>query len=200
MPSKNTYHHENLRDTLLQAAVDLIGEVGPRAFTLREVARRAGVSHNAPYRHFESKDELLLVVADEGFARLTLTLRESMAEGKTAKERLELCGCGYVRFAIHWPQHFSVMFDHPDIPAKYRETPKQGATAFDVLLECVAAAQKSGDLPPGETKAIALAAWALVHGIAKLSTSGNLPFNERQLMEFTQSAAKNLFPPENRIR
>ena len=57
------YHHANLRKTLLDAAVALVGEVGPRAFTLREVARRAGVSHNAPYRHFSSKDELLTAVA-----------------------------------------------------------------------------------------------------------------------------------------
>ena len=75
------YHHGNLRKTLLDAAVALIGEVGPRAFTLREVARRAGVSHNAPYRHFPSKDELLVAVAAEGFDRLTRD-----AEGACARQ------------------------------------------------------------------------------------------------------------------
>ena len=65
------YHHVDLRKTLLEAAVALIGEAGPRGFTLREVARRAGVSHNAPYRHFAGKDELLVAVAQEGFGRLT---------------------------------------------------------------------------------------------------------------------------------
>ena len=76
--SSRPYHHANLRQTLLDAAVALIGEVGPRAFTLREVARRAGVSHdNAPYRHFAGRDELLAIVAAEGFDRLTLSMRRT---------------------------------------------------------------------------------------------------------------------------
>src|ERR1017187_4433780 len=83
------YHHANLRKTLLDAAVALIGEVGPRAFTLREVARRAGVSHNAPYRHFASKDELLVAVAAEGFERLTAVMEETMAEASSPLERVE---------------------------------------------------------------------------------------------------------------
>ena len=67
----------------------LIGEVGPRAFTLREVARRAGVSHNAPYRHFASKDELLAEVAAEGFDRLTASMQKSMARATSPRERLQ---------------------------------------------------------------------------------------------------------------
>ncbi len=76
MTRSEPYHHANLRQTLLDAAVTLIGEVGPRAFTLREVARKAGVSHNAPYRHFVSKDELLAEVAAEGFIRLAASMRQ----------------------------------------------------------------------------------------------------------------------------
>jgi len=95
----------DLRTTLLEAAVALIGEVGPRAFTLREVARRAGVSHNAPYRHFAGKDELLAAVAAEGFDRLTAAMERAMKPGRTPLERLQLCGCGYVDFALRWPLH-----------------------------------------------------------------------------------------------
>src|SRR5450631_4344387 len=116
MTRSEPYHHANLRQTLLDAAVTLIGEVGPRAFTLREVARRAGVSHNAPYRHFVSKDELLAEVAAEGFDRLTASMQKSMARGLSPLERLELCGCGYVAFALRWPHHFLVMFDLPQAP------------------------------------------------------------------------------------
>src|ERR1017187_2208642 len=94
MARSEPYHHENLRQTLLAAAVALIGEVGPRDFTLREVARRAGVSHNAPYRHFPAKDDLLVAVATEGFDRLTALMQKSLARGKTALRRLQLCGCG----------------------------------------------------------------------------------------------------------
>ena len=107
------YHHVNLRKTLLAAAIALIGEVGPQAFTLREVARRANVSHNAPYRHFSSKDELLLAAAAEGFERLTALMEKTLSAGSSPLERLELCGCGYVDFALHWPNHLLVMFELP---------------------------------------------------------------------------------------
>src|SRR5450631_1950577 len=110
---KETYHHENLRQNLLEAAVELIGQVGPRAFTLREVARRAGVSHNAPYRHFASKDDLLIAVAQDGFDRLTSAMLASSGKGKTPLRRLHLCGRGYVEFALRWSHHFLVMFDLP---------------------------------------------------------------------------------------
>jgi AcrR family transcriptional regulator len=187
------YHHGNLRKALLDAAVALIGEVGPRAFTLREVARRAGVSHNAPYRHFTSKDDLLLAVAAEGFERLAAGMRETMEPGRSPRERLELCGCGYVDFALHWPQHLLVMFD---LPATAREGcdpgPQIGEDAFRILLDCIVAAQESGDLPAGDPQPLAWTAWSLVHGIAKLATGGNLPLTDDATLEFTRGAARAL--------
>jgi AcrR family transcriptional regulator len=188
------YHHVNLRQVLLDAAVALIGEVGPRAFTLREVARRAQVSHNAPYRHFPSKEDLLAAVAAEGFDRLTERMRKAMAPGKSPRERLELCGCGYVDFALRWPHHFLVMFDLP--PASNDCTPAHvaGQNAFSVLLESITAAQLSGDLPAGDPLPHAWTAWSLVHGIAKLAVSGNLPLTARATLEFTRSASRTIFP------
>ncbi len=184
------YHHANLRKTLLDAAVVLIGEVGPRAFTLREVARRAGVSHNAPYRHFASKDELLVAVAVEGFDRLAAMLLDWQARGSSPLERLEECGCGYVEFALNWPEHFLVMFD---LPAALRDRCKDeavGQNAFRVLLDCITTAQKSGDFPAGDPLPLAWTSWSLVHGIAKLAISGNLPLDAGSTIEFTRKAAK----------
>jgi AcrR family transcriptional regulator len=185
------YHHGNLRKALLDAAVALIGEVGPRGFTLREVARRAGVSHNAPYRHFASKDDLLVAVATEGFERLAAAMRKAMEPGQTARERLELSGCGYVDFALRWPNHLLVMFD---LPASWRERdqpePLIGEDAFRVLLDCVVAAQHSCDLPAGDPLPLAWTAWSLVHGIAKLVTGGNLPLDAEGAIAFTRSAAR----------
>ncbi|HEX9200828.1 MAG TPA: TetR/AcrR family transcriptional regulator [Paraburkholderia sp.] len=193
MPRSEPYHHVNLRQVLLDAAVTLVGEVGPRAFTLREVARRAGVSHNAPYRHFTSKDELLATVAAEGFDRLTVSMRKSMARGQSPRERFELCGCGYVDFALRWPQHFAVMFDLPPESLDCPPTRAAGENAFAVLLECIAAAQLSGDLPAGDPMSLAWTAWSLVHGIAKLSISGNLPLSARATIAFTRSASRTVF-------
>jgi AcrR family transcriptional regulator len=192
VPDSQPYHHPNLRRTLLDAAIALIGEVGPRAFTLREVARRAGVSHNAPYRHFASKDELLVAVAAEGFERLTETMERKLSPGSSAALRLVLSGCGYVEFALRWPQHFLVMFD---LPAQMEDGCRDrsiGESAFHVLLGCVGEAQRSGDLPAGDPMPHALTAWSLVHGIAKLAIGGNLPFDAQATIAFTHSTAQHL--------
>jgi len=192
MPRAKPYHHENLRETLLEAAVALVGEAGPRAFTLREVARRAGVSHNAPYRHFTSKDELLLAVASEGFERLAATMERSLAKGRTAMERLHLCGCGYVEFALDWPHHFLVMFDLPKEVHNACAHEPVGMNAFGVLLSSIQAAQQAGGLPAGDPLPQALTAWSLVHGVAKLGVSGNLPMSRAETLEFTRQAAEVL--------
>src|SRR4029077_9607461 len=155
----------NLRKALLDAAVTLIGEVGPKGFTIREVARSAGVSHNAPYRHFRDKAELLEAVAIEGFERLTDAMKRRSAAGKTAAERLRLCGCGYVDFALRWPQHFLVMFDLPSAPEDYSSREIVGKNAFQILLDFIIDSQKEGALPRGDPLPLALIAWSLVHGI-----------------------------------
>jgi AcrR family transcriptional regulator len=190
MLREKPYHHGNLRATLLDAAVTLIGELGPRGFTLREVARRAGVSHNAPYRHFASKGELLLAVAEEGFGRLRETMLKALEPGKTSNERLQLCGCGYVEFAMLWPHHFLVMFDMPRILPEGHEQEPTGQNAFSVLMDCIQAAQADGSLPTGDPLPLALTAWSLVHGIAKLAVSGVLPMGPEQTLEFTRQATE----------
>jgi len=193
MPRTKTpspYHHGNLHEALLEAAVALIGEVGPQAFTLREVARRAGVSHNAPYRHFAGKDDLLAAVAAEGFERLAAAMRKAMAPAKTARDRLELCGCGYVEFALHWPHHLVVMFDLPSTwNRRSRKNQPIGQDAFRVLLDCIVDAQRAGDLPADDPLPLAWTAWSVVHGVAKLATGGNLPLNTRATVAFARKAA-----------
>src|SRR5277367_6509136 len=120
MPVPKPYHHGNLKKALLQAALELTAETGPRGFTLREAARRAGVSHNAPYRHFRDRDALLAAVATEGFDRLT----HAMARGALKAgplNRLRRSGLAYVDFALRWPQHFAAMFDAPWDKPEYPE-------------------------------------------------------------------------------
>jgi len=183
MPAKRSYHHGNLKSALLDAGVALVGEVGPQGFTIREVARRAGVSHNAPYRHFRNKDELLEAIAVEGFERLTIAMRKRSLAGATAADRLRLCGYAYVDFALRWPQHFLVMFD-------MRERGTVGENAFQTLLQFIVESQKEGALPEGDPHPLALMAWSLVHGIAKLAISGNLPYTSKQVLEFARDASK----------
>src|ERR1700733_7369058 len=115
------YHHGNLREALLHGAVRIIAEAGPTAFTLREVARRAGVSHNAPYRHFRDKDALLAAVAAQGFRELTRSMRKAGEQQSNALEKLKQSGMAYVAFAVRRPEHFTVMFDAPVTGSKNPE-------------------------------------------------------------------------------
>jgi len=189
---KPPYHHGNLKEELLEAAIDLIAEVGVQAFTLREVARRAGVSHNAPYRHFQDKDDLLAAVAAQGFERLTGSMHRAMSEGRNAEDRFRLCGRGYLQFALRWPQHIHVMFDLPTPKKVNTEYKQAGERAFQTLLDCVVALQTEGGLPPGDPLPLAILAWSTVHGLAKLTIAGRLPFNQAQALDFTNLIAKTL--------
>ena len=183
---KTPYHRANLKQSLLDSAVALVAEVGPQAFTLREVARRAGVSHNAPYRHFHDKRDLLGAVAAQGFDRLDESMRKAMAGGSTATDRLRLSGRGYVQFALDYPQHLLVMFDTPSSEEARPEYAQAALRAFQTLVDAIAAVQAEGGLPPGDPLPFAIVSWAGVHGLAKLAISGRLPFDPAQTLRFTE--------------
>lgn len=178
MPQR-PYHHGNLRETLLQGALQAISELGPAAFTLREVARRAGVSHNAPYRHFRDKDALLAAVAAQGFRELTRAMREAADRQLNPLEKLKHSGLAYVAFAVRHSAHFTVMFDSPVTGSKVPEFLEASQEAFETLVGYIRTCQKEGKLPAGQTLERALAAWSLVHGIAKLAVAGRLPFRTK---------------------
>jgi AcrR family transcriptional regulator len=193
MKRERRYHHGNLKKTLLDAAVKVIAKVGPRTFTLREVARQAKVSHNAPYRHFRDKGELLAAVAAEGFERLADSMIEAAASAVDALEALMLTGRGYVQFALRWPEHFSAMFDYCQGLEAYPAYAASGQRAFQVLLDHVVRAQHAGQLPPANANELTLTAWSIVHGVAKLANAGLLPFESQDaVLAFTSLATRTL--------
>ena len=189
------YHHGNLREALLEAAIRLIAEVGPTAFTLREVARRAGVSHNAPYRHFRDRDDLMAAVAAEGFRELTRAMNDAAATRSDALERLKHAGLGYVTFALRRPEHFTVMFDAPISKRKHPDSAAAGEESFATLLAFVKTSQEAGRLPSGDLRQMALLAWTMVHGIAKLAITGRLPFDSKSgVLEFAEFVIEQSLP------
>ena len=157
------YHHGNLRATLLTAAADELRVVAPGELSLRELARRAGVSHAAPAHHFGDKAGLLTAVAADGYRMLADEL------GRAERERhsfLEV-GVAYVHFAVTHRAHFEVMF-RPEM--YHRDDPELRAASAASARSLYGAEHAEG-----VTLASGVAAWSLVHGIATLWLNGNLP-------------------------
>jgi AcrR family transcriptional regulator len=196
MRGRKPYHHGNLRAALLEAAIQLIAEVGPAGFTLREVARRAGVSHNAPYRHFQDREDLMAAVATEGFRELTQAMVRAAGGQERALERLKRSGLAYVTFALRRPEHFAVMFDAPlSVKGERTDSAEAGEQAFGTLLNFVKNCQDEGRLPSGSPLELALLAWSMVHGIAKLAITGRLPYRSRAaILKFTEFVMDTSLP------
>ena len=170
-PSKDArpYHHGDLPRALLEAAVQAIAEAGPAAVSLRDLARRTGVSHAAPAHHFGDKAGLLTAVATDGFQRLAATLRGTY---EATGSFLEV-GVAYVSFAVDHRAHFEVMFR----PELYRNDDPELVQAREqarTLLYPPAAEVANSPSGRGDVRA-GVAAWSLVHGLATLWLNQNLP-------------------------
>jgi AcrR family transcriptional regulator len=185
MNQRKPYHHGNLQEVLLKASLKLIAENGPAGFTLREVARRAGVSHNAPYRHFHDKDDLLAAVAAEGYRELTDAMAKAAGDYANARERLKHAGLAYIAFALRRPEHFAVMFDAPMPKHTYPNAAEASENAFAVLVGLVRDCQIGEQSASDDPLRPALLAWSMVHGIAKLAITGRLPYRSNaKILEF----------------
>lgn len=171
-PRKSPYHHGDLRVALLDAAAEVLDERGVAGLSLRECARRAGVSHAAPYRHFGSKAALMVAVAAQGFRWLVEMGEASMVGLSDARERLDAYGVAYVRFAIQHPAHHRLMFaSELDPTAATPEDLEDADAAFD-LLQGLAGAVVG---PDEDSLLAAVAFWSLVHGLSMLILDGRIP-------------------------
>jgi AcrR family transcriptional regulator len=157
------YHHGNLRRVLLDAALDAIAEAGPAGWSLRELARRAEVSHAAPTHHFGDKTGVLTALAAEGYEAFADALEREVGDFRRV-------GVAYVRFAIDHPAYFTVMF-RPDL---YRvDDPAVAAgreRARTILVDGARSLSPATELD----RAVTLAAWSCAHGFAHLWSSGAL--------------------------
>ncbi|NPU14868.1 TetR/AcrR family transcriptional regulator [Bradyrhizobium sp. 83012] len=185
------YHHGNLKEALLQAALDLIAQKGAAGFTFADAARMAGVSPAAPYRHFRDRDELLSSIAQRGFEQFESQLSAAWDDGRpdtvTAFERV---GKAYLAFARSEPAFYSAMFES-GVPADSTAgLMAAGERAFGVIR---AAAERLAALaPPGVPRPpammMALHIWSMAHGIASLFARGDaarrkLPMSPEELLE-----------------
>jgi AcrR family transcriptional regulator len=166
---RDTYHHGDLKRALTHAALGLVQERGPKGFTLREVARRAGVSTAAPYRHFADKAELLAAAATQGFIQLHETLSKTAAKSTDPSRQTLDMGRAYVRWAVAHPDYYQVMFGSELDKTEKPDLLTAGARAFGDLLDVIVRCQDAGVLPAGDPRGIAGPVWSLLHGIATLT-------------------------------
>jgi AcrR family transcriptional regulator len=187
---RRSYHHGNLREALVEAALDLIAEKGPAGFTFAEAARQAGVSPAAPYRHFRDRDALMADVARRGFARFEQQLAAAWAEGRpNLREAFERLGKAYLVFARTEPAYFSAMFESGLSMSEHRDLQEAGDRTFAVLrgaCEAIVATLPQATRPPALMMALHI--WSLSHGIASLFARGDaarrpLPMPPEDLLE-----------------
>jgi AcrR family transcriptional regulator len=174
--TRHQYHHGDLRPALLEAVAAVIRERGAANVSLREAARRAGVSHGAPAHHFGSKAGLLTAFATQGYERLAETVLDAVAESAPADGPgvLEAIGLGYVRFALANPERFDVMFRLDLLNVGDADFVAAGEGAYALLVSTIERCAEEGRLDGHDPEVVAVAAWSLVHGLSALWISGRL--------------------------
>ncbi|GGX49933.1 TetR-like C-terminal domain-containing protein [Saccharospirillum salsuginis] len=172
---KRRYHHGDLKAALLEAAEAVLAEKGLEGFTLRECARRAGVSHAAPKHHFRDVGHLLTVLATLAFQRLNAAMghRKSMIESQDARAVLQAIGEGYIAFAADNPHLFNLMFNCALLDNQDPELTAESEAAFKELARSVAAVRDVDDAMTDEAGRLdVVLMWSVVHGFSQLFIFG----------------------------
>ena len=180
-PAPKPYHHGDLRRVLIDAALQLVGEGGPDAVSVREAARRAGVSPGAPFRHFPSRDALMQAVAEEAQRRFRAEIEAALSEAPAADPlaRFRSLGLAYVRWAMRNPTHFEILssrrfFDH-DKAAVISADNAELIELIELTERTLAEAFAQGQLRSASLKAVQIAGRALVYGFARMNIDGHFP-------------------------
>jgi AcrR family transcriptional regulator len=171
------YHHGDLRNALVEAGLDLLATEGIAGFNLRRVAQQAGVSHAAPYRHFEDKQALIAAIAEEGFHKLVAHLQAAVDEAPdNAREQLHAMGLAYVRFALDNPDQLRLMFSGTEIEReRYPSLYAASKRAFHLLTGLITRGQQAGTIVFGSLEEQALVVWSTIHGLAILLVENQFP-------------------------
>jgi len=187
---RKSYHHGNLREALIRAALNLIGEKGPAGFTFADAARAAGVSSAAPYRHFRDRDALMADIAKRGFELFRDSLKRAWNDGKpNPYVAFEAVGRAYLAFARTEPAHYSAMFEAGIALDSTPGLQQAADDAFAVLrtaAEALSAHMPKESRPPAMMMSLHI--WALAHGVASLFARGDagrrkLPMPAEDLLE-----------------
>jgi AcrR family transcriptional regulator len=179
---KSTYHHGNLREAILEESLKWIRKYGVESLSLREIAKKLGVTHSAPNKHFQKKEALVAALIEDGFVKFRdalLSGREQMV--KHPKEAFIQMGFSYLKFAKENPEIYRLMFSNSlQNPNDYPSLHKAGFESFGVLLEAVVYMQSRGVIRKGNPHEIAYLIWSFTHGFVLLWQEGRIGDLENQ--------------------
>ncbi len=176
MENKNPYHHGDLKNALIRTGVEILAREGASALSLRKVARKAGVSHSAPYAHFKDKQALITAISIEGYKKLLHILESTFQEYKDdTGYLLSETAWAYFNFAIHETDTFKVMFSgilekekkDPDLVDVVQQT-------YQIVVQVVSICQSEGILAVGDANLVATAVWAQIYGLISLYLEGQI--------------------------
>jgi AcrR family transcriptional regulator len=182
--SNENYHHENLKAELIKKGLKLLDEEGYENFSLRKVAKACSVSHTAPYRHFNSKDDLILAIAIEAHHKFNQSLEEAVNKyPNDNKSQLKEMGYSYVKFFVENPEYLRLFFLSDfanNIKKMNHETFKNGEQPFNTFYKAIERCQleiQNGEGESVDPNALALSCWGLVHGTAILIAKKDFPYD-----------------------
>ncbi len=175
MPKKQ-YHHGDLKNALIKAGIEVLAREGTQGLSLRKVARRAGVSHAAPYAHFANKQTLIAAISTEGYKKLYMAMNAALLpyEHDPLRQLVEV-SWAYVEWAMQDPDHFrittsGVIEKERDFPAFVEASKKSYSLVEQIVMKC----QQAGILASGTLDLTAVSVWSLVHGLVSLLVEGQI--------------------------
>lgn len=175
--SATSYHHGDLKNALIKAGVKILAKEGVSGLSLRKVAKQAGVSHAAPYSHFEDKQALIAAISTEGFKQLFKQIETARSMHlEDPSTLLKETARAYIQFALNEPDRFKLMFSSVIEKEKaYPDFVAASQNNFRQLVEVVELCQQAGMLKPGESSLMAVSVWGSVHGLIMLILEGQIP-------------------------
>jgi AcrR family transcriptional regulator len=176
-PKTKTYHHGNLKEALISAGLKILSEKGMEGLSLRNVARRIGVSHAAPYNHFHDKQALLAAISTAGHEQLHQTLLETFEKSKdTSPEILLEIAWAYLQFAQQDPDRFKLMFSSAlEVERNHPAFMEIAQNSISLFEEIISFCQGKGQLAEGDVQRIAVKLWSSVHGFTYLMLENQFP-------------------------
>jgi AcrR family transcriptional regulator len=183
---------EDVRSEILKASIDLMNEGGIGALSMREVARRAGVSHQAPYHYFNDREAILAEIAGRGFDQLYDYMVSALGQARDKASRVQLMGEAYVRFALNHPEVFRLMFrcEMVDL-SRYPDAKAKADRAFEALVAAMGGAGTADDKASPDLAPM-IAAWSMAHGLATLLLEGKVGEQLGETRDQKEAAARRI--------